>query len=94
MNFPKSLEYLSGFAWNKELTKIKIPKNVKTLGEDAFRGCNLSGKLYIPDSVEDIGLSAFLGNNLEEVSLNPDMYSSKNKVLGKIFDKGVKIKVR
>ncbi len=36
-----------------------LPESIKTIGEDAFRGCDFSGRLYLPENLEFIGSGAF-----------------------------------
>ena len=41
------------------VTELIIPEDVVGIGDSAFMGCNLTGKLVIPDSVTMIGDYAF-----------------------------------
>ncbi len=50
------------FQDKKILFGVKFPKNLKTIGESAFSGCeNLIDKLEFPETLETIGNSAFYG---------------------------------
>ena len=67
------------FEGNKTLVYIKIPNNVKSIGEDAFDGCTSLFNVNIPDSVVSIDKYAFKGckslfsvtiPNIKEIALN------------------------
>lgn len=36
-----------------------LPASIRIIGEDAFRGCDFSGRLYLPENLEHIGEGAF-----------------------------------
>ncbi len=62
---PSHLKYLSGFGYN-QLSEIKIPKTVETIGDNALAGNQLT-KVVIPGSVTSIGAGAFYDNQLTEI---------------------------
>ena len=48
------------FGYHKNLTSIKLPLTLTTIGEYAFGGCSeLTGQLIIPDNVTTIEMNAF-----------------------------------
>jgi len=59
----------SAFAEN-QITKIDIPKSVKTIGDTSFMDNQLF-EVVIPDGVTDIGYGAFAYNQLTEITI-PD----------------------
>ena len=49
---------------------VRIPNNITSIDEDAFRGCKTLIKVVIPDSVTSIGNQAFAGcSSLSEVRI-------------------------
>ncbi len=66
------------FYYCKNLTSIRLPSNLKTIGERAFGYCESLESLELPNSVTSIGNSAFyccsgltsitLGNNVENIA--------------------------
>lgn len=55
------------------LRSIKLPNNLKIIGNAAFEGCRNIKEITIPNSVEEIGSKAFYGcNSLEEITINQD----------------------
>ena len=44
---------------NQKFTAIKLPKNLVSIGEEAFYGCSGLTELIIPDTVTTIGMNAF-----------------------------------
>jgi hypothetical protein len=54
------------------ITSIKLPKNLKKLGNSAFTGCeNLGGSITIPEGVTEIPDNAFPSTKITEVII-PD----------------------
>lgn len=49
---------------SKEVTSVKIPSGVTSIGYDAFSGCSSLASITIPDSVTSIGGDAFDGTAL------------------------------
>lgn len=68
------------FAEHENVTKVTIPKSVKTLGLSAFRSCTKLTEITIPENVETIGDAAFRNcQSLSEITiLNPycEIYDS------------------
>lgn len=59
-----NLETLPAISFQRKTspTSVKLPKNLKTIGHDAFESCKgLIGELVIPESVTSIGTYAFYG---------------------------------
>lgn len=75
--------------------KLILGRNLKTIGNYAFRACsNLKGDLIIPDSVEEIGASAFsscsslngtlqIGKNVKNIGNNA--FSSCSNLVGDLI---------
>lgn len=51
------------FMGKKILTEIALPKNVKTIGDRAFKNCTLLGTIDLPSTLTGVGESAFEGCN-------------------------------
>ena len=61
---PKVLECKTDVIWSKgtvstEVTSVKIPSGVTSIGYDAFSGCSSLASITIPGSVTSIGGWAF-----------------------------------
>ena len=61
---PKVLECKTDIIWSQgtvstEVTSVKIPSGVTSIGDIAFGGCTSLVSITIPDSVTSIGRSAF-----------------------------------
>lgn len=66
----------SQFKNNQVLKSIVLPKTVKTISTDAFRGCRSLTSITIPDSVTTIGDSAFRNcTNLISVTIGNSVTS-------------------
>lgn len=64
------------FAWCKSLSHISLPKNLISIGKDAFSGCYSLTEIEIPDSVTEIKDSAFYGcTNLSNIKLSNNLIS-------------------
>ena len=62
------------------IEEIAIPETVTSIGNCAFRGCNLLTKIEIPDGVTAIGTSAFeFCTTLSEVKLSNSLVSIGNR---------------
>ncbi len=58
----------------KQPNILRLPSNLKFIGNRAFYGCNIYGTLEIPEEVEEIEWSAFTGNpNLNKVIIKNDI---------------------
>lgn len=49
------------------LTSVKLPKTLKTIGDQAFLGCNGITSITIPEGVTTIGDAAFYGSGLTSI---------------------------
>lgn len=47
------------YSCNSLSCEIHFPESLKSIGEDAFRKCSLSGRLLLPNNLESIGFRAF-----------------------------------
>ncbi|MBR1412614.1 MAG: BspA family leucine-rich repeat surface protein [Prevotella sp.] len=75
-----SIQY-STFERCVNLTSVVIPKNVRTVGNDAFYGCKSLTSILVPDQVEYVGAntwegctnvtSVYIGSGLRGVNVNP-----------------------
>ena len=64
LNFPSIIEYKTDVIWSQgtvstEVTSVKIPSGVTSIGAIAFNDCSSLASITIPDSVTSIGDSAF-----------------------------------
>ena len=76
IEFPNSINYLSGFSGCIGLETINIPSSVKEIGESAFEDCIGLSTLYIPANVETIGIRSFYGcSGLLSISLSEGLKS-------------------
>ncbi|WOO37860.1 leucine-rich repeat domain-containing protein [Anaerocolumna sp. AGMB13020] len=59
--FPDSLEEISSSAFFecKQLKDLRFPKNLKTIGDGAFRACYKLTSIELPESITEIGEYAF-----------------------------------
>ena len=57
---PDSVEVIDDFAFNIcwKLTEVKFSKNLKTIGNMAFRECAMA-ELNLPEGLKKIGVQAF-----------------------------------
>lgn len=71
VDLPEGLRIIGANAFtNTDLTSIKIPSTVETIGDSAFWNCkNLTGSLTLPASVTSIGQMAFFDTNLSQVHI-------------------------
>lgn len=64
----------------KELTDIKIPETIKTIGDSSFYGCTGIVDLVVPSSVSKIGANAFYScTSLETVDITETTILSVEK---------------
>lgn len=61
------------FSVTSKMTSIKIPNTVKTIGDQAFRGCNSLTSVEIPNSVTSIGEWAFAGTSMTSITLPEEL---------------------
>jgi len=60
--------------YDNEITSVKLPNSITTLGPDAFRGNVISGTLDLSNTkLETIGGSAFLNNQINKLRLPNDL---------------------
>lgn len=66
------------FAQKKNLIRIELPKNLKSIGQRAFSGCGrLSGSLKLPAEMTSIDYGAFMGcDHLKQVIVTGDNLTS------------------
>ena len=59
------------FKGNTQLLNVQLPKELKRINEEDFKGCvRLSGEVHIPSTCRDIGKSAFEGTSIEKITFN------------------------
>ncbi|APH19790.1 leucine-rich repeat protein [Clostridium botulinum] len=79
---------------NKNLTSIKIPKTVESIGMQAFAKNNLTS-IELPESLKYMGNIAFMGNKLTSVripknlTIIPTGAFSKNEISSVVISEGV-----
>lgn len=66
------------FAQKKQLLRIRLPKELKSIGQRAFSGCErLSGTLILPETLTSIDFGAFMGcYKLDKVIANGNRLTS------------------
>lgn len=93
-------EYLtttgSGTFMDSPLSSITLPKNLTSIGNNAFNGCGGLRDISIPSGVTSIGKGAFKGCGLKEFTLpkqvneiTDEMFSGCNKLESFYFKGGV-----
>lgn len=66
----RAFAYQNGWWCGTSLKNLNLPKSLKKIGKNAFRGSIFITELYLPDGLEEIGERAFEEcNNLETVSI-------------------------
>ena len=71
------------FAYCKQLTSVKIPDSVKSIGGEAFADCTGLTSINIPNSVKSIGYCAFVGcTALTSIKLPDGMKSIEEGLFG------------
>lgn len=48
-----------GFSYFSNVTQVTLPKTLKTIGKEAFKGCNALRKVFIPTNVINMGADVF-----------------------------------
>jgi len=78
---------MSIFASCENLTTVKLPNNLKSIGYGAFSSCNLN-KIELPNSLNKIGEQAFWGcNNLESIVIPSSVTSIQNNAFSYCYAK-------
>ena len=70
--------FWDGFAFKGG--RLRLGKNLKSIGTDAFRDIGLKGSLVIPDSVVTIGSMAFRNNSFTSVKIGSGLTRLSNYV--------------
>ena len=66
----RAFAYQNGWWCGTSLKNLNLPKSLKKIGKNAFKGSIFITNLYLPDGLEEIGEQAFSDcNNLETVSI-------------------------
>ncbi|MDU5117959.1 MAG: cell wall-binding repeat-containing protein [Clostridium botulinum] len=79
---------------NKNLTSVKIPKTVESIGMQAFAKNNLTS-IELPESLKDMGNIAFMDNKLASVKIPKNLINiptgafSKNQITSVLIPDGV-----
>ena len=85
----------NAFQGCSNMTSLKLPKGLITIGDYAFKGCDRLTSINIPESVTEIDYDAFSGcDNLDTLELHADknwLYSINylNSIKNVIFGDGV-----
>ncbi|MDO4502169.1 MAG: leucine-rich repeat protein [Coriobacteriia bacterium] len=53
------------------LQQVTLPEGIRSIGDAAFRSCDVLRQVNFPDSLEEIGANAFWRTSLESVHLGP-----------------------
>lgn len=67
-----ALSEINGYQMNSQTAvtfTFEEPSNLKTIGKEAFRYCNVTGKLVLPDGLETIGDGAFAYCSYTEIDI-------------------------
>ncbi len=56
---PNCIETIEGALSGTRITSIKLPTNLKTIGDGTFKGCSYLASITIPNGVTSIGSDAF-----------------------------------
>lgn len=84
----------NAFLNNKNITKITIQGDVKTIGKSAFRGCSKLNKIVIRSyELESAGTDAFKGIHPSAVIKVPDLKLSDYKKILKNKGQGSRVKI-
>ena len=63
----------------EEIKEIVIPRDIASIGQYVFAGCESINKVTIPENVSIIGLGAFMGcNNMDFLSLSKNIIEIEN----------------
>lgn len=81
VNLPDSIEIIKGSFYNTQISNLKLPSSLKTIGASAFANSNITN-LLLPASVESIGSNAFAGMNLNVVYLPSSIVEVGTEIFG------------
>lgn len=75
LHIPASVEKIGDCAFrNNIINNLTLEPNgmLKSIGNEAFGGLNITGEIIIPDSVNTIGDRAFASNNISSLIISPN----------------------
>ena len=71
VNLPKTITKISDYAFaHLSLKTIKLPDNLKFLGDQVFFDNQIEGKLILPKNLTNLGERAFKSNQITELEFN------------------------
>lgn len=77
LNLGDNIERIERWSFHNTIKQpniLRLPSNLKFIGDTAFMYCNIYGTLEIPETVEEIEYNAFTGNpNLNKVIIKNDI---------------------
>ena len=68
ISFPDSLESLGSFLWDNSVTKLRLPKNLKVLGDYAFADTDIAD-IRLPDGLREIGFAALMEARCKSITI-------------------------
>lgn len=84
----------NAFLNNKNITKVTIHRDVKSIGKSAFKGCSKLKKIVIQSHIlESVGSNAFKGIHSSAVIKVPDLNLNDYKKIMKNKGQGSKVKI-
>lgn len=73
VNLADSIEYISEYAFgHNSLVSVKLPKNLKKLGDQSFFDNSITGDLVIPENFEIFGERSFKSNKITDITFSGD----------------------
>ena len=71
VNLPKTITKISDYAFaHLSLKTIKLPDNLKFLGDQVFFDNQIEGKLILPKNLRNLGERAFKSNQITDIEFN------------------------